>query len=149
MNLNLPAYDFKLRQTDGRTFIFDSWRKRYVALTPEEWVRQHFLRFLVEEKHFPAGLIAVEKPLIMNGMQKRCDAIVYNAAAQPLAIIELKAPHIRLSQAVFDQVAVYNSRLHVDYFFISNGREHYACKVDVLRSTYQFFSELPDYEKLL
>lgn len=147
--LNLPAYNFQIKKLDAKNFIFDSQRKRYVSLTPEEWVRQHFIRFLIQEKGYPAAYLAIEKQLSMNGMKKRCDAILYNEFALPVMIIELKAPSVAITQSTFDQVAVYNAKLKVDYFMISNGIEHYCCKVDPENSRYKFFPELPDYSKLL
>jgi len=149
LQLNLPEYKFRIKKHDQRLLIFDSQRKRYVSLTPEEWVRQHFIRFLIEEKGYPAAYLAIEKQLSMNGMNKRCDAILYNEHALPILIIELKAPHIPISQATFDQVAVYNSKLKVDFFMISNGLEHYCCHVNTETAQYEFFAELPDYSKLL
>ena len=149
LQLNLPAYKFQIKKQDTRNFIFDTQRKRYVSLTPEEWVRQHFLRFLIQEKGYPSAYLAVEKQLIMNGMKKRCDAILYNEFALPVMIIELKAPNVVITQATFDQVAVYNAKLKVDYFMISNGIEHFCCKVDTENSKYRFFPELPDYKNLL
>jgi len=149
LQLNLPEYNFRIKKIDEKLLIFDSQRRRYVSLTPEEWVRQHFLRFLIEEKGYPAAYLAVEKQLSMNGMKKRCDAILYNEQALPILIIELKAPNVPITQTTFDQVAVYNAKLKVDYFMISNGIEHYCCKVDNLNSKYMFFPELPDYSKLV
>jgi len=149
LQLNLPEYNFRIKKIDEKLLIFDSQRRRYVSLTPEEWVRQHFLRFLIEEKGYPAAYLAVEKQLSMNGMKKRCDAILYNEQALPILIIELKAPNVPITQTTFDQVAVYNAKLKVDYFMISNGIEHYCCKVDNLNSKYKFFPELPDYSKLV
>jgi len=147
--LNLPAYNFQIKKLDAKNFIFDSQRKRYVSLTPEEWVRQHFIRFLIQEKGYPAAYLAIEKQLNMNGMKKRCDAILYNEFALPVMIIELKAPSVAITQSTFDQVAVYNAKLKVDYFMISNGIEHYCCIVDPENSQYKFFPELPDYSNLL
>ena len=149
LQLNLPEYNFRIKKLDEKLHIFDSQRKRYVSLTPEEWVRQHFIRFLIEEKGYPAAYLAVEKQLSMNGMKKRCDAILYNEHAMPILIIELKAPIVPITQATFDQVAVYNAKLKVDFFMISNGIEHYCCKVDTLNSQYKFFPELPEYSKLI
>ena len=149
LQLNLPEYNFRIKKLDEKLLIFDSQRKRYVSLTPEEWVRQHFIRFLIEEKGYPAAYLAVEKQLSLNGMKKRCDAILYNEHALPILIIELKAPTVPITQTTFDQVAVYNSKLKVDFFMISNGIEHYCCKVDTLNSQYKFFPELPDYSKLI
>jgi len=149
LQLNLPEYNFRIKKLDEKILIFDSQRKRYVSLTPEEWVRQHFIRFLIEEKGYPAAYLAVEKQLSMNGMKKRCDAILYNEDALPILIIELKAPTVKITQSTFDQVAVYNAKLKVDFFMISNGIEHYCCKVDTLNSQYKFFPELPEYSKLI
>jgi len=149
LQLNLPEYNFRIKKLDEKLLIFDSQRKRYVSLTPEEWVRQHFIRFLIEEKGYPAAYLAVEKQLSLNGMKKRCDAILYNEQALPILIIELKAPSVPITQTTFDQVAVYNAKLKVDFFMISNGIEHYCCKVDTLNSQYKFFPELPEYSKLI
>jgi len=149
LQLNLPEYNFRIKKLYEKILIFDTQRKRYVSLTPEEWVRQHFIRFLIEEKGYPAAYLAVEKQLSMNGMKKRCDAILYNEDALPILIIELKAPTVKITQSTFDQVAVYNAKLKVDFFMISNGIEHYCCKVDTLNSQYKFFPELPEYSKLI
>lgn len=149
LQLNLPSYKFHIKKQDEKNLIFDSQRKRYVSLTPEEWVRQHFIRFLIQEKGYPAAYLAIEKQLSMNGMKKRCDAILYNEFALPVLIIELKAPTVAITQATFDQVAVYNAKLKVDYFMISNGIEHYCCKVDPENARYKFFHEIPDYSNLL
>ncbi|MDP4239186.1 MAG: type I restriction enzyme HsdR N-terminal domain-containing protein [Bacteroidota bacterium] len=149
LQLNLPEYSFRIKKQEDKLLIFDSQRKRYVSLTPEEWVRQHFIRFLIEEKGYPAAYLAIEKQLSMNGMKKRCDAILYNEHALPILIIELKAPNVAITQSTFDQVAVYNAKLKVDYFMISNGIEHYCCKVDSKNSKYEFFTELPEYSCLL
>jgi len=145
LQLNLPPYNFRIKKENEKFFIFDAQRKRYVSLTPEEWVRQHFIRFLVEEKKYPAAYLAIEKQLTMNGMKKRCDAILYNELAQPVMIIEFKAPNVPITQQTFDQVAVYNTKLKVDYFMISNGLEHYCCRVNTENSNYEFFSEIPTY----
>ncbi len=149
LQLNLPEYNFRIKKMNEKPFIFDSQRKRYVTLTPEEWVRQHFIRFLIEEKGFPSAYIAVEKQLNLNGMKKRCDAIIYNQEAFPTVIIELKAPSVPISQSTFDQVAVYNSKLKVDFFMISNGIEHYCCRVDVENARFVFLPEIPDYSFFL
>ena len=149
LQLNLPEYNFRIKKLDEKLLIFDSQQKRYVSLTPEEWVRQHFIRFLIEEKGYPAAYLAVEKQLSLNGMKKRCDAILYNEHALPILIIELKAPNVAITQTTFDQVAVYNAKLKVDFFMISNGIEHYCCKVDTLNSQYKFFPEIPYYSNLI
>jgi type I site-specific restriction endonuclease len=149
LQLNLPQYSFRIKKQNEKLVIFDSQRKRYVALTPEEWVRQNFIRFLIEEKGYPAAYLAIEKQLNMNGMKKRCDAILYNEHAQPFLIIELKAPNVAISQATFDQVAVYNAKLKVDFFIISNGIEHFCCKVNLETARYEFFPEIPDFNQIV
>jgi len=148
LQLNLPEYNFRIKKQDNKLSIFDSQRKRYVSLTPEEWVRQHFIRFLIESKGYPAALLAIEKQLNMNGMKKRCDAILYDQNANPILIIELKAPNVPISQATFDQVAVYNAKLMVSFFMISNGIEHYCCKVNSETARYEYFPEIPHYNQL-
>jgi len=146
--LNLPEYNFRIKKQNEKLFIFDTQRKRYVSLTPEEWVRQHFIRFLIEVKGYPAALLAVEKQLNMNGMKKRCDAILYDSDAKPILIIELKAQTVPISQATFDQVAVYNAKLKVDFFMISNGIEHFCCKVNTETARYEFFPEIPHFSQI-
>lgn len=148
LQLNLPASQFRIKQVENTYYIFDRFRKKYVKLTPEEWVRQHFLVFLIEHKEFPEALLAVEQQLNVNDMKKRCDAVFYDLQAQPQIIIELKAPNIPISQAVFDQVAVYNSKLNVEYFMVSNGLEHYCCRVNIETASYDFFEEMPTYSEM-
>jgi len=145
LQLNLPEFNFRIKKQNEKLVIFDTQRKRYVSLTPEEWVRQHFIQFLIQVKGYPAALIAIEKQLKMNGMKKRCDAILYNEHALPFLIIELKAPNVPITQATFDQVAVYNAKLRVDFFMISNGIEHYCCRVDTENARYEYLPDIPDY----
>lgn len=145
LQLNLPEYNFRIKKQDEKFQIFDPQRKRYVSLTPEEWVRQHFIRFLIEVKSYPSALLAVEKQLNLNGMKKRCDAVLYNREARPVMILEFKAPNVLINQVTFDQVAVYNAKLKVDFFMISNGIEHYCCKVNPETVKYEFFPEIPDF----
>ncbi|MCL2597843.1 MAG: type I restriction enzyme HsdR N-terminal domain-containing protein [Paludibacter sp.] len=144
--LNLPRYNFAVKKVNSKLQIFDSQRKKYVTLTPEEWVRQHFVRFLIEEKHFPSSRLAVEYTLKIKDMERRCDIVVFAKNGKPQIIIEIKAPQIILNQAVFDQIAIYNSQLNVDYYIISNGLEHYCCRVDRENSRYEFLPEIPDYQ---
>ena len=144
--LNLPAYNFRIIKKNEKPFIFDDLRKKFVALTPEEWVRQHFIRFLIDVKHYPASLIAIEKQLVINGLKKRCDAVVYSRNAEPLMIIEFKATTVSIAQQTFDQAAVYNSKLKVDYFIISNGLKHYCCRLDKNVLQYNFLDDIPDFD---
>ena len=146
--LNLPAYNFRIIKKNEKPFIFDDLRKKFVALTPEEWVRQHFIRFLIDVKHYPASLIAIEKQLVINGLKKRCDAVVYSRNAEPLMIIEFKATTVSIAQQTFDQAAVYNSKLKVDYFIISNGLKHYCCRLEKDVLQYNFLDDIPDFDAL-
>ncbi|OIP84241.1 MAG: hypothetical protein AUK44_03080 [Porphyromonadaceae bacterium CG2_30_38_12] len=146
--LNLPLYDFRIKTQNNKTYIWDSQRKKFVLCTPEEWVRQNFIRYLIEEKKYPAGYIAIEQQLNLNGMNKRCDAVIYNEQAEALVIVELKAPSVKITQQTFDQAAVYNSKLKVSYLIISNGLTHYCCWVDSIHSKYIFHQEIPDYTTL-
>lgn len=144
--LNLPAYTFKLKSNEKHTLIFDNLRKKYFVLTPEEWVRQHFVRFLIDEKKYPVSLIALEKQLTINNLKKRTDIVVYNTFGSPNIIVECKAPQIKISQDTFDQIARYNLKLKATYLIVTNGLEHYFCKMDFENETYIFLKEIPDYK---
>lgn len=146
--LNLPPFDVKLRGTREHPEIFDFLRNRYVALTPEEWVRQHFTHWLVSQKGYPKGLLGNEIALRCGDKTVRCDSIVYGRDAQPLMILEYKAPTVSLTQRVLNQLSAYNLLLHVDYLVMSNGLEHYCCRMDYERQTYTFREAVPDYISL-
>jgi hypothetical protein len=146
--LNLPSFPFKLQQQNGKNVIFDALRKKYVALTPEEWVRQHFIRFLTDYKGYPKGLLANEVQLVLNGTKKRCDTVLFNKDLSARMIVEYKAPHIEITQAVFDQITRYNMVLKVDYLIVSNGINHYCCRIDYNTMSYTFLPEIPDYQSL-
>ena len=147
-SLNLPSYLPKVIQKNGKYFIFDPIRLKSVALTPEEWVRQHFVNYLITEKQYPSNLIANEVAISLNNLSKRCDTVVYNCFLEPLAIIEYKAPNISITQEVFEQIARYNITLRVRYLIISNGLNHYCCKIDYKNQTYNYLSEVPIYNLL-
>ena len=146
--LNLPSYPIKIVEKNGKRSVFDIIRRKYVTLTPEEWVRQHFTRYLMAEKGFPKELMANEVFLTLNGTAKRCDTVVYNRFLEPVIIIEYKAPQISITQAVFDQITRYNMVMHVDYLIISNGINHYCCKIDYEKQDYAFLEEIPGYGNL-
>ena len=114
LSLNLPPFDIKIQQRDGKSFIFDPLRKKYIALTPEEWVRQHFVHLLTDYKGYPKGLLANEVQLNLNGTKKRCDTVLFNKDLSARMIVEYKAPHVEITQAVFDQITRYNMVLKVD-----------------------------------
>ena len=146
--LNLPQYEIKIGEKGGKRTIFDFLRRKYVTLTPEEWVRQHFVHYLVEHKGYPKGLLGNEVELHIGEKSLRCDSILYNKVAEPQMIIEYKAPTIQLQQKTFDQISAYNLLLKVDYLIISNGLQHYCCKMDYERQKYLFLQDIPDYENL-
>lgn len=146
--LNLPAYDIRVGGTREKPTVFDFLRRRYVALTPEEWVRQHFTHWLIGHKGYPKGLLANEVELRVGEKRLRCDSILYNKVAQPQMIIEYKAPSVKLQQRVFDQISTYNLLLHVDYLIVSNGIHHYCCRMDYERGSYAFLPDIPDYLQL-
>ena len=146
--LNLPSFDKKVIQKEGKPFIFDIIRRQYVALTPEEWVRQHFVHFLISEKGYPQSLMANEVQLKLNGMSRRCDTVAYDRTLCPRVIVEYKAPTVNITQQVFDQICRYNMVLQVDYLIVSNGLAHYCCKVDNATHTYMFLKDIPSYEEV-
>lgn len=124
-------------------------RKKFVSLTPEEWVRQHLLQFLVEEKKYPASLLSVEKELSVAGIKKRTDVLVYSRSAEPVLIAECKSPDVALNQSVFDQAARYNIPLGVSWLLLTNGLIHYCCRINSSEKKYELMSEIPEYEKLV
>ncbi len=146
--LNLPQYAAKIMDRNGKNVIFDSIRKQYVALTPEEWVRQNFVNYLIIHKKYPASLMANEVMIKLNGTVKRCDTVLYKRDLSARMIIEYKAPHIEIAQNVFNQIARYNIVLRVDYLIVSNGLKHYCCKMDYANQSYQFLQEIPIYNAL-
>ena len=148
LSLNLPPFQPKIELHEGKTTIFDILRRRYVVLTPEEWVRQHFVHFLIEHKGYPQALMGNEVMLKLHKTTKRCDTVLYNRDLSAKMIIEYKAPHIEITQQVFSQISNYNIVLRVDYLIVSNGLKHFCCKMDYARQTYTFLQEIPDYSSL-
>jgi predicted type IV restriction endonuclease len=146
--LNLPTFEVKTKEQNGKSVIFDIIRRRYVALTPEEWVRQHFVHFLITHKGYSWGLMANEVVLELNGTRKRCDTLLYKPDLSVRMIIEYKAPHIEITQSVFDQITRYNLMLKVDYLVASNGMKHYCCRMDYENQCYAFLEDIPDYRSL-
>ncbi|HNW97431.1 MAG TPA: type I restriction enzyme HsdR N-terminal domain-containing protein [Bacteroidales bacterium] len=146
--LNLPEYSFRFRQRNDKTQVFDIIRKKYIVLTPEEWVRQNFVAWLIHEKKFPTGLIGIEKEITLNGLKKRYDIVIYNLNHRPEMLIECKAPDIAVSQKVFDQIAIYNMVMHVKYLIVTNGLEHFCCTMDFEKQKYFFLDDIPEYTQL-
>ena len=146
--LNLPPYEVQLRSVNGRQQIFDLLRRRFVALTPEEWVRQHFVHYLIEQKGYPKGLLCNEVELRVGEKKLRCDTLLYDKVLAPQMIIEYKKPEVALTQRVFDQISVYNMLLHVDYLIVSNGLQHICCRMNYESHSYEFLQEIPHYGSL-
>ena len=147
--LNLPPFNIKVAEREGQTTIYDFLRHRYLRLTPEEWVRQHFTHLLVEHKGYPTALLANEVTIDVNGVARRCDSVLYKAAGgMPRMIIEYKAPHIHITQSVFQQIYSYNSVLRADYLIVSNGINHYCCHVDYDNMRVDFLKDIPNYIEL-
>jgi hypothetical protein len=144
--LNLPTYNFKIIIDNSQNKIFDSIRKKYVVLTPEEWVRQNFIQYLIHEKQYPASLIAVEISLKYNTLPKRADIVVYNKKGEPSVLVECKASSVKITQETFHQAAVYNMNFKVDYLIVTNGLHHYCCRMNYSDKTYLFLSQIPDFE---
>lgn len=146
--LNLPSCRLKLSGTPDKPTVFDILRRKYVSLTPEEWVRQNFIHFLVGHKGYPAALMANEVRLQAGGKTLRADSVLYDRQLRPKMIIEYKAPTIPITQRVFDQIVTYNMLLHVDYLVVSNGMEHYVCKMDYNEKKYLFLNDIPEYKNI-
>ena len=147
--LNLPKYGIKIKNDKGHQSIFDVLRRKYVALTPEEWVRQHFVHFLIEHKGYPKTLMANEIQLAIGNKKLRCDSVLYDRTLKPRMIIEYKAPTVSITQKVFDQITIYNMLLHVDYLVVSNGIKHYCCRMDYANQKYLFLEDIPDYQEII
>lgn len=148
--LNLPPFEANIKKMNGMVKILDILRHKFVALTPEEWVRQHFVHFLMEQKAYPATLMANEVAVTLNGMSRRCDTVVYRQEGlKPLMIVEYKRPDVAITQKVFEQICRYNMVLEVEWLVVSNGLKHYCCHVDIKNGGYAFLEDIPTYEKLL
>ena len=142
IKLNFPDFEFKLKKIDNKTFIFDSFRKKFILLTPEEWVRQHVLNFLVLKK-IPITHIAVEKQIIINSLNKRFDVVIYNNTGDVIMLVECKSPSIKLTQNVFDQISIYNLNLNSKYCMVTNGLDHIYFKIDKSSKKFTFVKDFP------
>ena len=143
--LNFPSYSFRFKNSENKVSIFDEIRKKFIIFTPEEWVRQHVIQFLLIEKKYPKSLINVEKVLKINDLRKRYDIVVFNPDGSIFILIECKAPEIKTAQATFDQIARYNMTLKAQYLMVTNGLNHYFCQMDFENEKYTFLKELPAY----
>jgi hypothetical protein len=147
--LNFPHFEFKLRNSNARQEIFDPIRHKYVSLTPEEWVRQHLIAHLVSVKGYPVSIIGVEKQLMLNKLLKRFDLVVFGRNATPFLLVECKAPGVEITEKTFDQAARYNMLLKAEYFLITNGLEHYTCRIDYEKKQYIFIEDIPDFDRTI
>ncbi len=145
--LNFPSYTFRIKNSQNRQYIFDGIRKKFVVLQAEEWVRQHVLHYLVVTKNFPKSLINVEKQLMVNGLKRRYDVVVFNPDGSIFLLVECKGPEVKVGQTVFDQIARYNYQLKSEYLMVTNGLEHYCCEMDHENEKYRFLKEIPDFSR--
>ena len=143
--LNLPHYPFKIKQKENQYYIFDEIRKKYLLLTPEEWVRQHLIQYLIKEKKYPKTLFSLEGGLKLNSLQKRTDILIFNLKGEKLLLVECKAPSVKITQSTFDQIARYNIIHKVPLLIVSNGLQHYFCKINFQEGNYEFIENLPEY----
>ena len=144
--LQFPTYFFRFKNSENKVAIFDEIRKKFIIVTPEEWVRQHVVQFLLQDKKYPKSHINVEKLLKINGLIKRYDVVVYKPDGNISILVECKAPEVKISQSTFDQIARYNMTLKAEYLMVTNGLNHYFCKMDYENDKYDFLSELPKYQ---
>jgi hypothetical protein len=147
--LNLPEYSFRITGKEGQEMILDPIRKKLVRLTPEEWVRQNFVQYLITEGKYPAGLIGIEVMSKYNNLKKRVDILVHDRTGKPVMIVECKSPDIKIDDKVFDQIVCYNMGFKVPYILVTNGLDHYACRIDYEANKYEFLLVIPLYEDLL
>lgn len=141
--LNFPKYSFRFKSSENKLSIFDEIRKKFILLTPEEWVRQNVVQYLLQEKQYPKPLTNVEKVIKVNDLVKRYDIVVYNPDGSILLLVECKAPNIKITQETFNQIARYNLALKAEYLMVTNGLNHYFCKMDFENERYIFLEELP------
>ena len=144
-NLNFPTYSFRLKNSENNTHIFDVIRKKFVVLQPEEWVRQHCVQYLIQEKNYPISLINVEKVILINGLRKRYDIVVFNPDGSLALVVECKAPKVKITQATFDQIARYNLALKASYLMVTNGLNHYFCTMNHDLESFEFLETIPNY----
>lgn len=144
--LRFPNYKFRFKINENKVAIFDEIRKKFVIVTPEEWVRQHVVQFLVIEKNYPKSWISVEKTIKINSLTKRYDVVIYNPDGSIAVLVECKAPNVSITQNTFNQIARYNMTLKASYLMVTNGFNHYFCLMDYEHKRYEFLSELPEYK---
>ncbi|UCD60118.1 MAG: type I restriction enzyme HsdR N-terminal domain-containing protein [Flavobacteriaceae bacterium] len=147
LSLNFPRYHFRFKCSENKQQIFDIIRKKFVSLQPEEWVRQHVIHFLTADKKYPTSLINVEKTLSLNGLKKRYDVVVFNTDGSIHILVECKSPNITISQVVFDQIARYNLKMRAGFLMVTNGFDHFYCKMNYEEEKYSFLRQIPDFSR--
>ncbi len=145
--LNFPKFNFRIKNTENRFLIFDIIRKKFVALHPEEWVRQHVIHYLIVKKKYPKSLINIEKQLLVNGLRKRYDVVVFRPTGEIQILVECKGPKIKIDQPTFDQIAIYNLRAEANYLMVTNGLDHFFCQMDHMNEKYVFLKDIPDFSR--
>jgi hypothetical protein len=143
--LNFPSYSFRFKNSENKVSIFDEIRKKFIVLTPEEWVRQHTVQFLLQEKNYPKSHINVEKLVKVVDINKRYDAVIFEPDGAIFLLVECKAPEVKITQNTFDQIARYNLKLEAKFLMVTNGLNHYFCQMDFEKETYVFLKELPNF----
>ncbi|MCL2650849.1 MAG: type I restriction enzyme HsdR N-terminal domain-containing protein [Candidatus Azobacteroides sp.] len=146
--LNLPSFDLKIKKQNNKNYVFDRLRKQFTRLTPEEYVRQHFINYLIEYKNYSEALMANEVVIEVGNMKKRCDTVLYDKFLNPVLIVEYKSPAVKITQETFDQIVVYNTTLRVPWLMVSNGLEHFCCRIDYETGSYGFQPQIPYYDEL-
>ena len=144
-DLNFPKFSFRFKNSENKVSIFDVVRKKFIVLQPEEWVRQHCIHYLIKVKNYPISLINVEKELKVNNLKKRYDIVIFNTDGSIKLIVECKAPIININQDTFDQIARYNLTLNAEFLMVTNGLNHYYCKMNFESEQYQFLRDIPEY----
>ncbi len=145
--LQFPSYNFRLKNKQNKPFIFDLVRKKFVSLTPEEWVRQHVLNYLTLDKKYPLSHISVEKQIALNGLKKRYDIVIFNTDGSIHVLVECKAPEVKITQNTFDQIATYNFNLDATFLMVTNGLQHFYCQMLQKEEKYEFLPEIPEFSR--
>jgi len=146
--LNLPSFELKIKKQNNKDYVFDRLRKQFTRLTPEEYVRQHFINYLIEHKNYSEALMANEVMIEVGNLKKRCDTVLYDRFMTPILVVEYKSPSVKITQETFDQIVMYNTTLQVPWLIVSNGLQHFCCKIDYEKGNYLFEPEIPNYQKL-
>ncbi|RAR48589.1 type I restriction enzyme HsdR N-terminal domain-containing protein [Flavobacterium lacus] len=147
--LNFPDFSFRFKNSENKVLVFDEIRKKFIVLTPEEWVRIHVVQFLIQEKNYPKSLINVEKVIKINGLVKRYDVVVFQPNGNIFLVVECKQTNVLINQTVFDQIARYNLTLKADYLMVTNGLNHYFCQMDFEKESYLFLNDIPNYNLIV